>query len=129
MVDKNDKPMSLRILVIDDDRYVQDSLRRLLQFDSHQVQLASSAQEALELVAKSTYDLVMTDYEMPGVKGDQLALNLKAVAPNQPIILMTAYGEQLRSVSNPLTGVDFVLGKPFKLDDLRQAISQVLAKP
>ena len=64
---------------------------------------------------------------MPMMKGDELAATIKARAPGQPVIMITAYAEMLQSSGNPLKGVDHMISKPFLLDDLRAAIAKVLS--
>lgn len=113
-----------RILVVDDEPYVCDAVRMMLAFDGHQVETSGSGKEALALFSKGKYDLVITDYAMPGMKGDELATAIKAVAPDQPIVLITAYAEMLKSDETPLTGVDYIVSKPFLLENLREAIEK-----
>lgn len=118
-----------RILVVDDEPVVSDSIRRVLQFDGHSVEVATGGEAALALLQDSFFDLVMSDYEMPGMKGDELAAAIKSRYPSLPVLLVTAYGEQLRSACHPLSAVDGILGKPFQLDELRQVIAALLLKP
>jgi CheY-like chemotaxis protein len=112
--------------VVDDDLSVLGSLKRLLEFDGHEVHVAHGGSEALVLFAASTFDLVISDYEMPGMKGDKLAAAIKTLAPEQPVLLITAYGEALRSAHTPLTCVDLVLAKPFRFSELRLAVASLL---
>ena len=116
-----------RILVVDDEPFVCDAVKMMLDFDGHEVQTANSGQEALELFGKSQFDLVITDFAMPVMKGDELAIAIKAKVPGQPIIMITAYAEMLQSSGNTLKGVDHMISKPFLLDDLRAAIAKVLS--
>lgn len=113
-----------RILVVDDEPYVCDAVRMMLAFDGHQVETAGSGKDALAVFSKGKYDLVITDYAMPAMKGDELAIALKSIAPEQPIVLITAYAEMLRSEETPLSGVDFIVSKPFLLENLREAIEK-----
>jgi CheY-like chemotaxis protein len=76
------------------------------------------------MFAKDKYDLVITDYAMPAMKGDELAIAIKSIAPEQPIVLITAYAEMLKSEETPLSGVDFIVSKPFLLENLREAIEK-----
>jgi CheY-like chemotaxis protein len=69
--------------------------------------------------------LVITDFEMPMMKGDELAAAIKARAPKQPVVMITAYAEMLQASGNPLTGVDLIISKPFLLENLREAIAKV----
>ena len=115
------------ILVVDDEPFVCDAVKMMLTFDGHTVETASSPRAALEIFAPGKFDLVITDYAMPQMKGDELALQIRSRAPGQPIVLITAYAEMLKSSQSPLTGIDGVVGKPFLLDDLRAAIAKATA--
>ena len=114
-----------RILVVDDEPFVCDAVKMMLNFDGHIVETASNGREALALFEKDKFDLVITDFAMPAMKGDELAAAIKARAPNQPVVMITAYAEMLQASSNPLTGVDFIISKPFLLENLREAIAKV----
>ena len=120
--------MPRRILVVDDDSLVCDSIRRILELDQHQVEIATSGHDALAAIQQGTFDLVIVDYEMPGTKGDALATSIKAKAPQQPIIMITGHTEALRLAGNfPLT-VDLVINKPFDMQDLREAVRKIGTK-
>ncbi len=116
---------SRRILVVDDEQFVCDALRMMLNFDGHVVETANSGADALALFERGKFDLVITDFSMPTMKGDELAVAIKTRAPKQPVVMITAYAEMLQSAGNPLTGVDFVISKPFLLEDLREAVAKV----
>ena len=114
-----------RILVVDDEPLVCDAVKMMLNFDGHVVETAHNGKEALALFEKGKFDLVITDFEMPAMKGDELAATIKARAPQQPVVMITAYAEMLQSSRNPLKGVDFMISKPFLLENLREAIAKV----
>src|SRR5437868_4188139 len=113
-----------RVLVVDDDPLVADSIRRMLQFDGHQVEIAGNAEEALALFAKGAFDLILVDFEMPKMKGDQLARAIKAQEPSQPVVLFTGYAEAVSSATSESGAVDLVLGKPFDLEELRRTLAR-----
>jgi CheY-like chemotaxis protein len=115
------------ILVVDDEPLVCDAVKMMLTFDGHTVETANTGHEALGKFQKGKFDVVLTDFSMPEMKGDELAAALKAQDPTQPVVMITAYAEMLQSSGNPLTGVDFVLGKPFLLENLREAITKATA--
>ena len=115
-----------RILVVDDEPAVGDAIKMMLKFDGHAVQTASGSKEALSLLEQDKFDLIITDYSMPGMKGDELAAVIKQRLPHQPIIMISAYAEMLKSSGNSLAGVDGIISKPFLLADLRKAIAEVL---
>ncbi len=116
-----------KILVVDDEPYVCDAVRMMLAFDGHQVETAASGKDALALFSPGKYELVITDYAMPAMKGDELAAAIKSRAPNQPVVLITAYAEMLKSSDNPIPGVDFIVSKPFLLENLREAVEKATA--
>jgi CheY-like chemotaxis protein len=115
-----------RILVVDDEPFVCEAVKLMLEFDGHRVETATSATEALKLYDEGHFDIVVTDYSMPNTKGDQLAMAIKARNQNQPVIMITAYAEMLQFSGNPLTGVDLMISKPFLLENLREAVAKVV---
>jgi len=114
------------ILVVDDEPAVCDAIKMMLKFDGHEVQTANGGKEALSLLEQGKFDLVTVDYAMTGMKGDELAAAVKQRLPHLPILMITAYAEMLKSSGDPLTGVDFIISKPFLLEDLRGAVARVL---
>ena len=115
-----------RILVVDDEPLVCESIRRMLAVDGHQVETATSGEAALALFGKDRFDLIIVDYELPLMNGDKVAVAIKALDPNQPIVLITAYAEALQSAATPLPDVDLVISKPFDSQELRQAVTRLL---
>jgi len=111
-----------RILVVDDEPGVCEAVKMMLDFDGHEVEMANSGEKALSMFEEGKFDLVITDFLMPNMKGDELATAIKKRAPNQPVVLITAFAEML---PRPLAGVDFVIPKPFMLENIREAIAKV----
>lgn len=114
-----------RILVVDDEPLVCDAVKMMLDFDGHEVVTAHSPKEALAQFELGKFDLVITDFEMPQMKGDEFASLIKTRDPNQPVVMITAYAELLQESKRPLAGVDFMISKPFLLENLREAIAKV----
>jgi CheY-like chemotaxis protein len=112
----------LRILVVDDEPSVANTIKTLLQYYGHEVEATNSSKEALCMFESGRFDLVFTDFTMPEMDGNQLAAAIKASAPNQPIVMITAHAGTLP----PSPDVDFVVSKPFRLEHLREAIAKVL---
>jgi two-component system, cell cycle response regulator CpdR len=121
---KKNKIRGKRILLVEDEPSVRGALRMMLEIDDHIVTEAKNGAEALELFTKGQFDLVTTDFEMPVMKGNVLAVRIKKLAPKQPILMITAYGKELGDCVNP---VDGILNKPFTLDNLRGAIAKLLS--
>ncbi len=119
--------MARRVLVVDDEATVGETIARVLALDQHQVEIATGGPEAMLAFERGRFDLVILDYQMPGMKGDELAAALKALAPQEPILMMTAYGETLRLAGSFPLAVDRVIRKPFDVDELRAAVRDLTA--
>ncbi len=114
---------SQRILVVDDEPVVCESIKLMLVYDGHSVEMANSGAEALEKFNPSAFDLVMTDFYMPRMRGDELARLIKERAPEMPVILLTAFPPEIKPEA-----IDIVLTKPFYFDTLRAGLSKILQK-
>ncbi len=117
-----------RILVVDDEPLVCDAVKMMLNFDGHIVETANNGKEALAMFEGGKFDLIITDFEMPAMKGDELAAAIKTRWPSQPVVMITAYAEMLHATGSPLSGVDFIISKPFLLENLREAIKKTTGK-
>ena len=117
------KVLRKRILLADDQQEVREVTKLMLGIDEHIVTVAASGREALDLFTPDRFDLVITDYVMPLMKGDELARNIKRLAPSEPILMITGSAEELGGVRG---SVDAILNKPFGFKDLRQAVAQLL---
>ncbi len=110
------------ILVVDDDASVRSSLKILLTIDRHEVTEAANGQDALYLFTGSPFDLVIIDYFMPDMLGDELAQNIRSLAPSQPILVVTAYREKLVGTGS---WANAIVAKPLSLDQLRNAMNRI----
>ena len=108
------------MLVVDDYPLVCEALRLMLELDGHRVTTACSGMDALEQVQAVDFDLVVTDYFLPGIKGDQVAAAIKRDNRCTPVIMLTASAPPERPIH-----VEIVLQKPCSLARLRSAIEQV----
>lgn len=114
-----------QILVVDDEPNVCRAIKLLLKFDGHEVQTVESGEATLAMLEHNTFDLIITDYSMAGMKGNQLAATIKQCWPGQPVIMATALAADFHPSGRPSGGVDYVLSKPFFLIELREAIAWV----
>jgi CheY-like chemotaxis protein len=113
-----------RILLVEDQDLVRSALRMMLELDEHQVTEASNGAEALNSFAMGEFDLIITDFEMPVMKGNELAISIKRMAPSLPILMITASERARGEVENP---VDAFLNKPLTVPDLRGALGKLLS--
>ena len=118
-----DKVQRKRILLADDQQEVRELTKMLLGMDDHIVTEAGNGREALDRFTQERFDLVITDYAMPLMKGDELARSIKRLAPSEPVLMITGSARELVGIQG---SVDAVLEKPFSFQDLRQAIARLL---
>ena len=95
-----------RILVVDDEPAVAETIRMVLAISGHQIDLAADGEAALEIFEPGKYDLVITDMSLLRMNGLELARNIKTRSAQQPIILITAYAESLMADDSCLADID-----------------------
>jgi DNA-binding response OmpR family regulator len=123
---------SLRILVVDDDSVLNESLRNALQQDGHHVTVAGGGQAGIDAFRSARqihepFDIVITDLGMPNVDGRQVADSVRATTPDTPIIMLTGWGQQPLLDSEWTLQVDRLLSKPPRLQELRTALAELTA--
>ncbi len=119
-------PRSLRVLVVEDEPLVREVLTVYLNEDRHEIVTAENGREGLEKFRQNKFDLVLTDRAMPEMNGDELAVEIRKIEPNQKLILLTGFGDLMSGTGEQPPGVDLVVSKPFTLSGLRTAIAKVL---
>jgi len=112
----------LQLLLVDDEEMVRNVLADLLRSEGHSVDVAPDGVHGLEEFRRKNYDVAFVDRAMPGMSGDQVAQALKSVKPDLPVVLLTGFGSLMNSAGEKPAGVDFVLGKPATIADLRAAL-------
>ena len=117
-----------RILVVDDEKNVRVLFSRILQKEGYEVECASSGSEAIEKLATSSFDLVVTDLKMNGVDGLDVVRRGKTMNQAVPFILITGYGTAQTAVTAAKEGADVFLMKPIEITDLKLAVKKALRK-
>ncbi|EHK88429.1 response regulator transcription factor [Saccharomonospora azurea] len=118
----------MRILVVDDDRAVRESLRRSLEFNGYQVDLAGDGAQALEKVAADRPDAMVLDVMMPRLDGLEVARRLRGVGDDLPILVLTARDAVSDRVAGLDAGADDYLPKPFALEELLARLRALLRR-
>ncbi len=113
----------LRILAVDDDVLVLTNTAAMLEDRSHRVAVAYSASEALALLKRETFDLVITDQGMPGMTGAELIEQVQRLYPNLPIVLATGYAELPAGAALSVPRI----AKPFRQEQLLEVVARVVA--
>ena len=120
----------LRILVIDDDELLRQSMRSILEREGHSVTLAAGGRAGIDVFEASVqrgerFHIVITDLGMPHVDGRAVASAVKSVSAGTPVILLTGWGQHLRDGNDIPPYVDQMLNKPTNLADLRTALAEL----
>ena len=115
-----------RILVAEDNKAMKKIVSGLLDFMGFEVALAGNGVEALSLFVKNSFDLVLTDLEMPIMDGWSLTRCIKERSPNTPVVLMTGADRETVLKKVEKGPVDSVLFKPFGLEDFQRTVRRAL---
>jgi two-component system response regulator MprA len=118
----------MRILVVDDDRAVRESLRRSLQFNGYQVELAGDGQQALDAVTSQRPDAMVLDVMMPRLDGLEVCRRLRGTGDDLPILVLTARDAVSDRVAGLDAGADDYLPKPFALEELLARLRALLRR-
>lgn len=119
---------AVRLLVVDDDRGMVETLRDILGASGYEVDVALSGEKALELVRQRAPDGILMDIRMPGFNGVEALRKLKRLAPDSFVILMTAYAASRLVEEARAEGAVEVLAKPLDLARTLSLIQEAAAR-
>jgi PAS domain S-box-containing protein len=119
-----DKLEKASVLIIDDEEAVRNLLCDILMEGGHEVEVASNGSEGIELFKRKEFDLVFTDLGMPGMSGWEVAEEIKKICRNIPVALITGWKVQLQESEMMEKGIDFVVCKPFQLDQVLRLVQE-----
>ncbi|MCB9556934.1 MAG: sigma-54-dependent Fis family transcriptional regulator [Deltaproteobacteria bacterium] len=118
--------MRPKILVVDDEYAVRDSLYKWLSMDGYQVELAADGQEALEWLQRSAFDVALVDLKMPGIDGVELQRRIHEHCPQVAVIIITAFASVETAVEVLKHGAFDYLSKPVDPDDLSRLVRRAI---
>src|SRR5207237_2802842 len=119
----------MRILVVDDERAVRESLRRALELEGYEIELADDGQEALyRLESDAQPDAVILDVLMPGLDGLEVCKRLRRAGSRLPVLMLTARDAVENRVAGLDAGADDYVTKPFALEELLARIRALLRR-
>ena len=125
---RDERPLRLaplRILLVDDDPAVRETVGSLLRTLGHEILEADGGAAGIARLAEGPVDLVMTDLGMPEVNGWYVARAAKAQAATLPVILMTGWGDQATTGATTPGVADCLLAKPFRLEEVTRALAEL----
>ncbi len=116
------------ILIVDDEQSMREFLSIMLEKEGYSVKTAHSAKEALRMIEKEIFALVISDIKMPGMDGIQLLAEIRKISPDTQVLMITAFGSTDTAVEAMRKGaIDYVV-KPFKVDEIKIIIQNALEK-
>jgi signal transduction histidine kinase/CheY-like chemotaxis protein len=119
------EPSQPRLLVVDDEDFVRELLRDILEGEQCNVCVAENGTEALSLFREMEFDGVFTDVGMPGMSGWELAREIRQINARIPIAVITGWGEAVGSNDQKAAGVDWVVAKPFTADRISELVREI----
>ncbi len=122
MLEQQEFPPSLRILVVDDEAIVGKRLQQVYGKLGFEVEIFTSAEAALEAMARQPFEIVVTDLRMDGMDGWEVLRQAKEMNPATRVIVISAYAQaETARTAFQLGAYDFI-AKPFRLEELRQVV-------
>ena len=122
------KLRKMKVLLIDDDEWIRDSLSVYFESEGCHLKTLETAEEGLEALKRQAYDIIMIDYKLPGMDGLEFLKRIKEAHPNAMKILISAYGNK-EIVSEATTmGIHDFIEKPFTTRTVEDSLSGLIKK-
>ena len=115
----------IRILVVDDEEVIVSLLEQFFEDEGHSADVAKNGNEALKLVEGNSYDLILTDHDMPEMTGVEFVRRVRENDKVTRIVMISGYPNMEEFVAKSI-GADEYLSKPLKLDELSRIVSEVV---
>jgi DNA-binding NtrC family response regulator len=115
------------LLIVDDDSLIRDTLHELFS-ENHECHTADRAEQALAYLDIETYDVVLTDIAMPQLSGRELLKHIQTKHPATPVIVISGLSNEADARSLMDMGAFAYFAKPFKLEDIEDAVARAIAR-
>jgi len=123
-----DRIKNMKILLVDDDEWIRDSLRLFFEAEGCNLLTFETAEEGMEAVKQQVYDIVISDYKLPGMDGLEFLRRVKEKQPNAFEILITAYANCEIVKEADEIGIKDIIPKPFTSEDVETSLSRIVGK-
>ena len=116
----------MKILLIDDDEWIRDSLTLFFEGEGCHLVALETAEEGMDALSESSYDIIIADYKLPGMDGLEFFRHLQKTHPNVIKILITAYGSKEVVSEASKLGINDYIGKPFTSKTIESSLSRLI---
>jgi DNA-binding NtrC family response regulator len=121
------KLKTMKILLVDDDEWIRDSLRIFFEAEGCHIVALETAEEAMEELDCQDYDIIITDYRLPGMDGVAFFRQIKKSHPDSIKILITAYKSDVVVNEAKKAGVQHLIAKPFTSETIEASLTRLTA--
>jgi DNA-binding NtrC family response regulator len=118
---------TMKILLVDDDEWIRDSLRIFFEAEGCHIVALETAEEAMKELTCQDYDIIITDYRLPGMDGVEFFKQIKNSHPDSIKILITAYKSDVVVSEAKKAGVQHLIAKPFTSETIEASLSNLIA--
>ena len=116
----------MKLLLIDDDEWIRDSLSLFFEGEGCHLLALETAEEALEALKHQSYDIIITDYRLPGIDGLEFLRCIQSKNIDAMNILITAYGNEKVVLEAKKIGVQDLIQKPFSINTIEESLSKLI---
>ena len=121
--------MSSTIIIVDEEEELRENLQDLLEFKGYDVVTYTSGEEILDHFESVKADLVLLDFQLPGLNGIDVLIQIKEKMPSLPVALVTASSQPQTLEQASRYGVDRIVMKPYSCQEILQAVNELLQSP
>lgn len=116
----------MKTLLVDDDEFVRDSLRLLFESRGCYLLAVETAEDGMKALAKEDFDVIITDYKLPGIDGLEFCRKIRSDHPRALKILITAYGSRAVEEEASAAGIEELIEKPITSDAIRSSLFRLM---
>ena len=127
-MDLYNKLREMKMLLIDDDEWIRDSLSLFFEGEGCRIKALETAEEGVEALKKQSYDIIIVDYRLPGMDGLDFLKRIKDSTPSAMKILITAYGSEHAVTDAKKIGIQDLIEKPFTTKTIEASLSRLIGK-